>query len=72
MEFTFSKIVRQVLNESFQDFEYHFTSLDNIVRICQTGRIPLSHTYAKSAEVGINKNNTFYLSMTRVKDGRLF
>lgn len=44
MEFTFSKIVRQVLNESFQDFEYHFTSLDNLVRICQTGRIPLSHT----------------------------
>ena len=71
MEFTFSKIVRQVLNESFQDFEYHFTSLDNLVRICQTGRIPLSHTYAKGAEVGINKNHTFYLSLTRVKDGRV-
>ena len=71
MEFTFSKIVRQVLNESFQDFEYHFTSLDNLVRICQTGRIPLSHTYAKGAEIGINKNHTFYLSLTRVKDGRV-
>lgn len=71
MEFAFSKIVRQVLNESFQDFEYHFTSLDNLVRICQTGRIPLSHTYAKGAEVGINKNHTFYLSLTRVKDGRV-
>ena len=71
MKFSFSSIVRQVLNESFQDFEYHFTSLDNVVRICQTGRIPLSHTYAKGAEIGINKNHTFYLSLTRVKDGRV-
>lgn len=71
MKFSFSNIVRQVLNESFQDFEYHFTSLDNLVRICQTGRIPLSHTYAKGAEIGINKNHTFYLSLTRVKDGRV-
>lgn len=71
MKFNFSNIVKQVLNESFQDFEYHFTSLDNVVRICQTGRIPLSHTYAKGAEVGINKNHIFYLSMTRVKDGRV-
>ena len=71
MKFSFSNIVKQVLNESFQDFEYHFTSLDNAVRICQTGRIPLSHTYAKGAEIGINKNHTFYLSLTRVKDGRV-
>lgn len=71
MKFSFSNIVKQVLNESFQDFEYHFTSLDNLVRICQTGRIPLSHTYAKGSEVGINKNHTFYLSLTRAKDGRV-
>lgn len=71
MKFSFSNIVKQVLNESFQDFEYHFTTLDNILRICQTGRIPLSHTYAKGAEVGINKNHIFYLSLTRVKDGRV-
>lgn len=71
MKFSFSNIVRQVLNESFQDYEYHFTSIDNLVRICQTGRIPLSHTYAKGAEIGINKNHTFYLSLTRVKDGRV-
>ena len=71
MKFSFSNIVKQVLNESFQDYEYHFTSLDNLVRMCQTGRIPLSHTYAKGAEVGINKNHTFYLSLTRVKDGRV-
>lgn len=71
MNFSFSNIVKQILNESFQDFEYHFTSLNNVLRICQTGRIPLSHTFAKGAETYHNNGHTFYLSLTRAKDGRL-
>lgn len=64
-KFNFNKIVKNVLNESFNDVEYHFTSLSTACFICRTNTIPLAPTLGKKAEVFINGNNTYFISFTR-------
>lgn len=69
--FNFFNIVKQVLNESFQDYEYHFTNFYTAYSICKSNRIPLAPTLGKGTERHINGNNIFFLSLTRRRNGEV-
>lgn len=56
-----------ILKEGVSEIVFHFTSVVNLVKILKTGKMFLSHFVGDSyAEY----NNMFYLSFTRVRDGR--
>ena len=61
-------IKQRLLSEGLSDVLYHFTSLSNGFKICQTDTIYLQSAYSKDSDNYDNKRK-FYLSCTRLFNG---
>lgn len=69
--FNFNNIVKNVLKESFNDLEYHFTGFNTAYEICKNNTIPLAPSLGKAAERGMNGNRLYFMSFTRRRNGKV-
>ena len=70
--FNFSNAVSKVLKESLSQVVYHFTSLRKFYQILDSNKIIFSDAYGVDVDINnkYGKKAPYYLSTTRVRDGR--
>lgn len=59
-----------ILKEALTDKVYHYTSLNNMLRVCKTNEIVLSTSIGTDADAPKYRKENFFLSLTRNKSNK--